>query len=169
MKNCFKCGEKKARTEFYSHPMMGDGLLGKCKDCTKKDSAENTLRKQSDPQWVIKERKRQREKEAIRRKKGLVGTYVKGAYKRPEANNKVSYAMKTGMIKKSGCQVCGKSKAQAHHEDYSKPLDVVWLCTRHHADRHIHLRDMATLGAFPTPIHLHIEQMKDHQQQKTKP
>lgn len=27
---------------------------------------------------------------------------------------------------------CGETKTEAHHEDYSKPLEVVWLCKIHH-------------------------------------
>jgi formylmethanofuran dehydrogenase subunit E len=36
------------------------------------------------------------------------------------------------------CEVCGDKKAEAHHDDYSKPLDVRWLCTTHHAEWHKH-------------------------------
>ncbi len=39
-KKCFKCGIRKNRSEFYKHPKMGDGYLGKCKKCTKKDASE---------------------------------------------------------------------------------------------------------------------------------
>ncbi len=30
------------------------------------------------------------------------------------------------------CSDCGETKVEAHHEDYSKPLDVEWLCKKHH-------------------------------------
>jgi len=42
-----------------------------------------------------------------------------------------SYAgtyLRRGKIEKSPCLKCGKSDSQMHHEDYSKPLSVEWLC-----------------------------------------
>ena len=51
------------------------------------------------------------------------------------AHNAVTYALKTGVLKRHPCWVCGLN-AQAHHPDYSRPLDVVWLCDKHHKEAH---------------------------------
>ncbi len=40
-----------------------------------------------------------------------------------------------GLLKKKGCAVCD-APAQMHHPDYDKPLDVIWLCEKHHRDLH---------------------------------
>ena len=48
------------------------------------------------------------------------------------AHDAVRYALKKGTLKKERCQVCGDPKAEAHHDDYTKPLQVRWLCKRDH-------------------------------------
>lgn len=48
--------------------------------------------------------------------------------------------IKRGKVKKLPCQVCGNEKSEGHHADYSKPLEVVWLCKRHHIDLHKELK-----------------------------
>ena len=45
-------------------------------------------------------------------------------------------AITQGKLKRKSCQVCGEENAQAHHEDYSKPLDITWLCFKHHIEVH---------------------------------
>lgn len=45
-------------------------------------------------------------------------------------------AIRNKQIVRQPCEVCGNPKSQGHHEDYSKPLDVTWLCSKHHGERH---------------------------------
>lgn len=52
------------------------------------------------------------------------------------AHDKVAYALKTGRMVRQRCEICGEPNANAHHEDYSKPLDVRWLCSKHHSQLH---------------------------------
>lgn len=46
--------------------------------------------------------------------------------------------IKSGKLKKpKNCSVCFKyNKIEAHHKDYSKPLDVTWLCKKCHVAEH---------------------------------
>lgn len=53
-----------------------------------------------------------------------------------EARWKVHRAIKAGRLQKMPCEVCGNSTAQAHHDDYSRPLDIRWLCRKHHVEHH---------------------------------
>jgi hypothetical protein len=54
------------------------------------------------------------------------------------AKEMVRRAVLSGKLAKEPCEKCGK-KAQAHHENYSKPLDVRWLCSFHHKQRHMEM------------------------------
>lgn len=50
-----------------------------------------------------------------------------------KCRNKTRYAIRTGVLKKQPCEVCKNCYVQAHHEDYTKPLEVRWFCAKHHA------------------------------------
>lgn len=50
----------------------------------------------------------------------------------------VERAIERGILKKQPCEVCSNPKASAHHDDYAKPLDVRWLCRKHHFEWHCH-------------------------------
>jgi len=60
--------------------------------------------------------------------------------KKHEARVLVGHAVRTGqLLKPDACSKCGSGeKIEGHHEDYSDPLDVIWLCRvchlEHHAD-----------------------------------
>lgn len=58
-----------------------------------------------------------------------------------KAHAKVSRAIRRGQLTKGPCAVCGSTvRIEGHHDDYSKPLEVIWLCRPHHGQRHIELR-----------------------------
>lgn len=52
------------------------------------------------------------------------------------AHKAVSNAIRDGKLTPLPCQVCGIQEVEAHHPDYSRPLDVVWLCRHHHSQIH---------------------------------
>lgn len=134
MKICFKCGMAKKREDFYRHPKMGDGLLGKCKECTKADVRRN---RQERPEARAYDRRRYREN--LKRRKDTEVRAKNWRKKYPEryaAHTAVNNAIRDGKLKKGMCEVCGSENSQGHHDDYSKPLDVRWLCPIHHADVH---------------------------------
>lgn len=144
-KTCFKCGVAKARTEFYPHPQMGDGLLGKCKRCTRLDVRASRASRAEYYRAYDKDRYRN---DAVRAANARA-TFRAAALKHPErkrAAEAVGKAIRDGRIKRQPCWVCGE-KAQAHHPDYSQPLDVVWLCVMHHRQAHAIIRRLDDLEA----------------------
>ena len=119
--------------------MMLDGHLNKCKECTKSENRKNYNIKKIDPEWLIKERKRTRERHyrlnyaekyraKTRAQKKIVKERSKSwIAKNPEkrkAHLRVGNALRSGKLTKEPCEVCGAKKVEAHHDDYSKPLDV---------------------------------------------
>lgn len=66
-------------------------------------------------------------------------------YSKPEtrakvaARGKIKHLCRVGKIKRGDCEACGKPNAEAHHVDYSQPLNVRWLCRRCHAHEHMRL------------------------------
>jgi len=52
-------------------------------------------------------------------------------------NRAVGNAIRDGRLNRGPCEVCGsRESVEGHHEDYSKPLDVRWLCREHHKALH---------------------------------
>ncbi len=135
MKRCFKCHKEKPLSEFYKHKAMSDGHLNKCIDCTKEDARENR-RKNGE-----KIRKYDRERAKTPKRKELASRQQK-KYRaknrvKDRAHNKLHRAVKMGFVFKKPCAVCGaKRNLEAHHFDYSKPLEVIWLCSLHHSAVH---------------------------------
>jgi hypothetical protein len=147
-KTCFKCGKAQPLNNFYRHPKMADGRLGKCKECTKFDVMKNYAENLDS----IRAKRRQWAVHSLKHK-ASVKRYHKEVYAGSEAEkrsrqrwlerNRVKrkcHILVNNLIKRKGlipklCEKCGE-KAEAHHEDYSKPLAITWLCKAHHGERH---------------------------------
>ncbi len=149
MKTCFKCGVEKPLSEFYKHAEMADGHVNKCKVCNKKDVKDNYRanidhykeyeisranldhRVAARKSYAQTEQGKQKHSEAVER----------WAAAHPDRNGAkiiVNNAVRDGRL--TPWPVCSVpsccAKPEAHHPDYSKPLDVVWLCRKHHYGAH---------------------------------
>lgn len=133
-KKCFKCNYPKPLSEFYKHSGMADGYLNKCKVCAKNDANKHRL----DNIEKIREYDRQRGKLPERIKSTILATkkWRHEDKKRASAHNKVFRAIQKGLLIPKSCEKCNSEKTIAHHEDYDKPLEVVWLCQPCHKQRH---------------------------------
>lgn len=144
LKKCFKCGESQPRTNFYKHGQMADGLMGKCKDCTKKDVAAH--REKHIEKIRAYDRARGKNKERMAYASEISKRWRAEDSRRMKSHNAVARALKNGVLQKSNCCICGSEKSLAHHESYDRPLDVVWYCQIHHKERH---KQMAIDGIEP--------------------
>lgn len=59
------------------------------------------------------------------------------------AHGILAAALRKGTVKRGTCEECGSFRVDGHHDDYSKPLEVRWLCRRHHRALHIAERKAA--------------------------
>jgi hypothetical protein len=75
-------------------------------------------------------------------KEQALANYKQWKERNPEkhkAHRAVARAVRKGkLVKPAYCQHrgCKRVRLEAHHDDYTKPLEVIWLCRRHHAARH---------------------------------
>ena len=139
-KKCFKCEAVKEIKEFYKHPNMGDGHLNKCKQCTKNDV--NSHRKNNLEKIREYDRKRGKLAHRIKQRTEITRIWRAEDTRRQKAHLAVSRAIRSGRIQREPCIRCGEIKSLAHHEDYDKPLDVMWLCQPCHKQRHKEINEI---------------------------
>lgn len=130
-KRCFKCERVLPIDDFYVHGAMRDGRLGKCKDCAKGDVQKNYRKNQKRYASYERVRNQQEDRRAARAKYASRGR--QNNRQKYLARSAVSNAIRDGRLDRRPCRVCG-ADAQAHHGDYSKPLEVDWLCFKHHRE-----------------------------------
>jgi hypothetical protein len=168
MKICGKCGLLKDSSLFYKDCSTSDGLKSICISC-KKDQAKKYYKNNTE---LCKDKAQQWKHMNPEKNKAIYTSYrlanpdkVKQSnknarMKRRDSSQKydlerkklfpeklmakylVRKAIRKGMLIKESCKICGKKYVHAHHQDYSKPLDVIWLCPSHH--KKIHLGTLLT-------------------------
>lgn len=97
-------------------------------------AATGKFRGEKNPRWQggvsndnMRYRRRQKEREPVKE----------------AARAAVYNALKRGDLVRRPCEKCGLEKSEGHHDDYSKPLEVRWLCRTHHVEHHQSLKDAA--------------------------
>lgn len=133
-KHCNSCSNTKPASDFHIRAASSDGLSAKCRDCQRDYDKDRAMK----PHRVIARleySKTERGKEAHRRasRKAAALSPMK-----KKARTAVGNALRDGKLNRCSCEVCGNPTAHAHHDDYSKPLDVRWLCRTHHVEWHKH-------------------------------
>jgi hypothetical protein len=161
MKICFKCGVEKPLSEFYRHPMMADGHLGKCKECNKADVRANRAARSEYYRDYDRARANRPDRVEARRsyaerlaaaktpklrkvRKNLI--LCKREWMARNADKHAAHvilgnAVRDGRVIKGPCERCGSTtRIHGHHDDYGKPLKVRWLCPKHHGEVHKEIR-----------------------------
>lgn len=146
-KTCKDCGQVKPIAEFYKQPSNADGHRNECKSCWYKRVKENV---KANPDHY---RKYNREYANLPHRVQAIAKYMKTPSgkkahdkassnwemknpKRMTAIQVLNNAMRYGKIERYPCWICGATKVHGHHPDYDQPLDVVWLCPKHHKQAH---------------------------------
>lgn len=108
-KTCIVCNTEKELTEFYKHKQMSQGRDSKCKECVKARSKERHHRlTKEDPDFLIKERARHREK------------YSRLGYKDKQKEWDENKPWKKTQTYKNLSRDLGLEKSQeAHHWNYN--------------------------------------------------
>jgi hypothetical protein len=128
-KTCARCGQHKVRAEFYEGK---GGISAWCRPCY-----ADYRRTPEGHASILKAAKTYRESPAGKEKRRAYINAVGAKYRfkyTAEGKVKARY-LAWYYLEPQPCKVCG-DKAQAHHHDYSKPLEVEWLCQKHHGLEH---------------------------------
>jgi len=146
MKTCKKCGEEKSLNEFYK---KGGYLINSCKSCC--ISYENKRRLEKIDEIRMYEKLRSNLPHRIEaRKKYSQTKNGKLAHKKAIKKYRNLYPLRriahqiignaiarNEIIKPDNCSICNSTKKiESHHDDYTKPLLIRWLCEKCHKEWH---------------------------------
>lgn len=144
---CYECREILISNEFYRDRSASYGIKGTCKKCMKKKrlSESNKERREND---LLKKRifyrnnkKKWHKYKNTSRKKSKNEIKNPTEIKKEKARRTLRHAVRDGcVIKPKYCSRClrpfPRRLIHGHHDDYDKPLLVVWLCSPCHGEKH---------------------------------
>jgi hypothetical protein len=114
IRHCYRCDQFKPESEFYKHGDAGQGFSSACKVCEREKERAWRL---NNPEAA---KRKHRSRDPVKM----------------NARRLVRAAIQNGSLKRLPCEKCAAANAEAHHDDYSVPLNVRWLCKEHHAEHH---------------------------------
>lgn len=159
-KTCSRCREELPTSDFGRENRTKSGLKSACRPCEAARQREwyaacPERRKKkiaTAAKWHATNRERSLE---LKRANGITrrnreresGVYAEIRRKARRKNRErypqkararyaVGNAIRSGKLVRQPCLVCGNEKSEAHHADYQKTLDVMWLCRLHHRAWH---------------------------------
>jgi hypothetical protein len=134
-KICSECGAVKLRSDFHRSSSRRDGLQVVCKSC---HVARNRRSSLAHPET----RKARLPLQDFEKERARLAAWKKRNRKKVLAHKAVNRAVRSGRIERpTCCSRCGsdRRRIEAHHEDYDAQLDVIWLCSACHGQRHLEL------------------------------
>lgn len=143
MKHCPRCDVTKLTAEFSRNRTKAGGLETNCRACRKEINRTykeghrdkiRALKRESEKRRAARNPLvRERQAEAIKR-------WERENPEKKRAHRIVGQAVRSGALQRPDeCVECAKSSPSSlhgHHDDYSKPLEVRWLCARCHGATH---------------------------------
>lgn len=135
-RRCNVCQEQKKLEDFYHDKTKTLGRDYTCIECRKILNRARDRERDKTPERVEKSKnwvQSERGKERARQRRIQNFTIRK---ERRQAQTAIRRLIKMGIIIRQPCEICGNEPSKGHHPDYSKPIEVVWLCQKHHSEVH---------------------------------
>lgn len=135
LKKCSRCRmDKLASTSFYRNAAQKDGFANQCKGCMKESYRCGAMARWR-REYIDSGKSAKACSKWGKTKKGRVySDNRKISVNHSRAHDAVRRAVKRGdLVRPDACSKCDrKGRVQAHHDDYKKPLVVIWVCQSCH-------------------------------------
>ena len=137
-RTCCRCHQEKSIGEFILNKSKPLGYEYRCRECSQIYEGKRAKTPQKIAQVT---RWHQSEYGKLRGRLNRARRFTLNP-ERYRAKDLIHSLVERGIIQRQPCAKCGDMKSQAHHPDYSKPLEVVWLCQAHHSEEHRRLKEL---------------------------